>query len=107
MDMNSYQQWTETTAVYPNSLGLTYATLGLGGEAGEVVDLMKKSLRNDGPLDSILDKYHDKYVEELGDVLYYLARCAHHVGVSLSFVAARNQEKLEARKAQRELKERN
>ena len=40
---DSYQQWTRTTALYPGNgekktFGVAYLAVGLGGEAGEVVD---------------------------------------------------------------------
>lgn len=59
------------------------ARLGLAGEAGEVLDLFKKSIRNKTPLP--LDKVHD----ELGDVLFYVMQVAFTTpGISLNRVFA-------------------
>lgn len=49
---------------------------GLGGEAGEVLDIMKKHVR-----DRKLDKSHLK--EELSDTLFYLTSIANHHGWTL------------------------
>ncbi len=51
LTLNHYQQQTAKTAVYPGQgtlLGLTYTLLGLAGEAGETVEQLKKSFRDDG-----------------------------------------------------------
>lgn len=45
----------------------TTIQLGLIGEAGEVADLVKKSLERGAPID------RDRMIEELGDVLWYVA----------------------------------
>ena len=42
MDMNEYQEFTRTTAVYPKHSAVAYLGLGLAGEAGEVADKVKK-----------------------------------------------------------------
>jgi len=50
MDFTEYQEKAAVTAVYPgqNSLiGLTYAALGLNGEAGELGELVKKLWRDE------------------------------------------------------------
>lgn len=67
------------------------AAMGLAGEAGEVVDLLKKHLYHGHSLD------RDKLTKELGDCLWYLAVLAHLNGVDLADVAAANVVKLRAR----------
>lgn len=70
------------------------AVLGLTGEAGEVAELVKKAL------------FHGKHVfslevlNEMGDVLYYLAVLAHEYGFPLSDVAQHNADKLRLRHPQ-------
>lgn len=65
--------------------------LGLAGEAGEVADLIKKTLGHGHALESaVLQK-------ELGDVLWYLAVLAKHFGMSLDGIAAANIHKLRLR----------
>lgn len=90
-DLDKYQEWTQTTAIYPVDIGLYYCGLGLAGEAGEVAEKIKKKAR-----DGVLDV--DALRLELGDVLYYLARIATETGIRFSDVAFANIEKLEGRK---------
>lgn len=67
-------------------------TTGLGGEAGEVQELIKKAVRG---------RYEPDRRElalELGDVLYYLTKLAHRYGLTLADLRRINREKLEARR---------
>lgn len=65
--------------------------LGLAGEVGEVVELIKKDRFQAQPLDPA------KLCLELGDVLWYLTDLAHQYGLSLADVAEANSRKLRAR----------
>jgi NTP pyrophosphatase (non-canonical NTP hydrolase) len=65
--------------------------LGLAGEAGEYVELIKKWAYHSNPLDP------EKAAKELGDVLWYVAVAAHTIGFDLSDIAARNVAKLRER----------
>lgn len=93
-----YAERAGATARYPGrgEGNLTYPTLGLTGEAGEVAEKVKKILRDQGG--EIGDK-RELLVKELGDVLWYVAALAHELGVSLDSVALGNLEKLESRRA--------
>jgi NTP pyrophosphatase (non-canonical NTP hydrolase) len=71
---------------------LTIMALGLGGEAGEVQEHIKKYIR-DGKLD------RDALIKELGDVIYYWARLCVFFDVSPSDVMDINATKLLDRKA--------
>jgi NTP pyrophosphatase (non-canonical NTP hydrolase) len=62
-------------------------TSGLGGETGEVLEKLKKIVR-DGQLDS------DGLKKELGDVLYYLTYITLAFGFTLDDVIKTNVEKL-------------
>ena len=67
------------------------AALGLSGEVGEVVELVKKDLYHSRPVDvSALQS-------EMGDVVFYLAVLAHEYGIDLGEVMAQNVAKLRAR----------
>lgn len=66
-------------------------SLGIAGEAGEVADLTKKLFFHGH------DFVKQKFILELGDVLWYVARMASLLGVSLEDVAKANVEKLRAR----------
>jgi NTP pyrophosphatase (non-canonical NTP hydrolase) len=70
---------------------LLLGVVGLCGEAGEVANHVKKHLFHGEPLDRA------RVIEELGDVLWYLAHLADQVGSSLEEVASSNVQKLERR----------
>ena len=91
----AYQQCALRT-LYPDlttdkRLGL--CGLGLPGEVGEVVDLIKKFLyhRNGKPLDV------EKLTRELGDMLWYFAVLLDTIGLTFEDVMMANVAKLEAR----------
>jgi NTP pyrophosphatase (non-canonical NTP hydrolase) len=97
MEMDTYQTATDETAIYPGRLslnGLLYTTIGLAGEMGEFANIVKKVLR-----DGATDEKREKLKDELGDVLWYITRCAVELGLSLEEVADHNIQKLRARKA--------
>lgn len=68
-----------------------FMSLALAGEAGELANRTKKVFFHGHPYDQ------EKVVEELGDLLWYIAIYASEIGVSLSEVASRNLKKLNAR----------
>lgn len=70
---------------------LTLGALGLAGETGEVVDVIKKHLYHDRPLDK------DAILKELGDVAWYLATLCTALDFRLSDVLEANIAKLKAR----------
>lgn len=70
---------------------LSIMTMGLSGETGEVVEKIKKLLR-DGTYDE------ENIVKELGDVVYYWARLCRFFGKQPSEVIAVNVDKLTSRK---------
>lgn len=88
---DAYQDFTDTTAIYPKSQGLAYLAMGLTSEAGEVAGKVKKFIR-DGHLDE------EDLAKELGDVLWYVAQLASHLDLYLSEVAQNNVDKLTDRK---------
>lgn len=68
---------------------------GLTEEAGEVAGLFKREMR-DLPKDR-LRCTREHYVEELGDVLWYMVGVAHTHGISLQEIWDYNIKKLEDR----------
>lgn len=73
----------------------TCMILGLAEEAGEVAGLSKRVFR-DFPKDRERAT-HDNFVDELGDVLWYLAACCATQGTSLDEIWEHNIQKLKAR----------
>ena len=93
MTINEYQQLAMTTLnpALSEKEVLTNAVMGLCGESGEVIDLVKKHLHQGHPLD------REKLVKELGDVAWYLAEAATALGVPLEEILQGNIDKLRAR----------
>lgn len=97
MNLSDYQNKALTTALYPN-MGSNpyYPALGLGGEVGEVLNKVKKIMRDhDG---QITDEYREALKKELGDVLWYVAALASELDLDLDEIAQLNLEKLASRK---------
>ncbi len=107
MNLKEYQKRVEEFAVYPDSgkgsiQAVTYTALGLNGEAGEFAEVLKKVMRDSyGNIDS---KAKQAFAKELGDVFWYLARCAAELGFDLENIASANIEKLTSRKERGVLK---
>ena len=72
-------------------LNVTYAAMGMCGEAGEVSELIKKYAYHGHTIDT------EHLARELGDVLWYVSYMAHLFGYSLGEIMAMNQEKLAKR----------
>lgn len=93
MTINEYQQAALRTA--NKSLTpieqLTNGLMGLNGEAGEAIDILKKHLFQGHELDS------EHMAKELGDVAWYLAVSANAIGYDLETVMQMNVDKLKAR----------
>jgi NTP pyrophosphatase (non-canonical NTP hydrolase) len=95
---NNYQQATAQTAKYPPDQALEYLSLGIASEAGEVAGKMKKWIR-DGDSKMTREEWVQAMSSEIGDVLWYSARLADELGLSLSQIAEDNMDKLLDRKA--------
>ena len=93
MTINEYQKLAMTTLNPELSRKdvLINGDMGLCGEAGEAIDIVKKHLHQGHKLDK------DKLVKELGDIAWYLAETATALDVSLEEVLERNIDKLKAR----------
>ncbi len=101
MTLNQYQQGALKTALYPREHAIVYPTLGLNGEAGEVADKVKKTIRDfDGDFDP---ERRRAIAMELGDVMWYAATLAHDLGYTLSEIAEMNLAKLQSRVARGKL----
>jgi NTP pyrophosphatase (non-canonical NTP hydrolase) len=96
MDFSEYQALSRRTATYPQvGDDMTYPALGLCGEAGEVAEKVKKTIRDDGGV--LTDERRDALARELGDVLWYTAQLATEAGLDLERIAQDNLDKLLSR----------
>jgi len=95
MTFNEYQDACHETAIYPREVALAYLSLGLAGEAGELANKVKKIYRDHGG--QISAGVAAGLVDELGDLAWYLAELARHLGYTLEEVAAWNIAKLRQR----------
>lgn len=93
MTINEYQQAALRTAnkTLTPVKQLTDGLMGLNGEAGEAIDILKKHLFQGHELDS------EHMAKELGDVAWYLAVSANAIGYDLETVMLMNVGKLKAR----------
>ena len=93
MEINEYQKLAMRTLnpeIDKKELILN-ASMGLCGESGEVIDLVKKHLFQGHDLDD------ERLIKELGDVAWYLAEAATALNVDLSEILEKNIKKLENR----------
>ena len=70
------------------------AVLGLGGEAGEIVDQCKKMFYH---TEKPFDFHRAKLVSELGDSLFYHIKFMELMGITVEEALADNRSKLESR----------
>ncbi len=70
---------------------LMHAAVGIAGEAGELLDAVKKLWVYNKPLD------RDNLVEELGDLFFYFVKAMNMNEITFDEVIRKNQEKLRKR----------
>ena len=92
MTPNDYQQAALRTAPgdLPPERLLLNGLMGLNGEAGEAIDILKKHLFQGHELDTA------HMAKELGDVAWYLAVSANAIGYDLETIMQINVDKLKA-----------
>jgi len=96
-DFDDYQKACKKTAIYPGiGNNITYPTIGLMGEAGEVANKIKKIIRDDKS--KVTRQKRDELKDELGDVMWYVAQLSTELGLKFSDVVNGNLEKLLKRK---------
>lgn len=93
MTINEYQKLAMTTLnpELDKKDVLINGVMGLCGESGEVIDIVKKHLAQGHALDK------EKIIKELGDVAWYMAEIATVLDVELEDVLVQNIEKLKKR----------
>ena len=93
MTINEYQSLAMTTLnpnLDPKDV-LINGVMGLCGESGEAIDIVKKHLHQGHPLDK------EKLAKELGDIAWYLAETAYALGIPLEDILQANIDKLRKR----------
>ena len=93
MTINEYQKLAMTTlnpALSEKDV-LINGVMGLCGESGEAIDIVKKHLAQGHELD------REGLIKELGDIAWYLAETAYALDVPLEEVFRRNLDKLKSR----------
>ena len=93
MEANEYHKLAMTTlnpALSKQDV-LVNAVMGLCGESGEAIDIVKKHLHQGHELDK------EKLLKELGDIAWYLAEAAYALDTPLDQVLQSNIDKLRAR----------
>ena len=93
MTINEYQTLAMTTLNPELSKKdvLINGVMGLCGEAGEAIDIVKKHLHQGHELDK------DKLAKELGDIAWYLAETAWALDIPLEGILQGNIDKLKKR----------
>ena len=93
MTINEYQKLAMATLNPDLSRKdvLINGVMGLCGESGEAIDIVKKWLAQGHELDK------DKLIKELGDIAWYLAETAYALDVPLEDVLQSNIDKLKKR----------
>ena len=93
MTPNEYQKLAMTTLnpQLSHKDVLINAVMGLCGESGEAIDIVKKHLHQGHDLD------REKLIKELGDIAWYLAEAATALDTDLETIFEKNIEKLKAR----------
>lgn len=96
--MQMFVEYAEKAALFQKREGLTWASIGLASEAGEVCGEVKKYIEREG--ESLTADRREALVLELGDTLWFLTTICNELGVPLQTVAARNIDKLVKRHGQ-------
>lgn len=93
MEINDYQRLAMTTLnpALDKKDVLINSVMGLCGESGEAIDIVKKWLAQGHELDRA------RLAKELGDVAWYLAEAATALGIPLEDILRANLDKLKAR----------
>ena len=93
MTINEYQRFSMTTLnpELDKKNVLINGVMGLCGESGEAIDIVKKWLAQGHELDK------EKLAKELGDIAWYLAETAYALEIPLEDILQANIDKLRKR----------
>ena len=100
MDSSMYKQLAMRTCGYARTNKdivenfndeITNAVMGLCGESGECIDIVKKYIHQGHKFDQ------EKFIDELGDVLWYVAEACDAMRIPMDTVMQHNIDKLRKR----------
>jgi NTP pyrophosphatase (non-canonical NTP hydrolase) len=93
LNFKEYQEKAlKTKGKYNDSLDqMINGVMGLNGEAGEVIDMVKKYMYQGHGLSK------EEVIDELGDTLWYINLIANSINMSLEDIAKYNIDKLQKR----------
>jgi len=106
MDFNEYQIECRKTDVGTSAQdcikpGWLYYVLGVAGEAGEMVEKIKKLFRDKNGI--IDDEFIQAVIKEMGDIQWYMARLADKFNIKFNEIPVANISKLSSRKKRNKL----
>lgn len=125
MDIKEYQEKTKETAVYYRwfsgirvfevndgntthnenqeiEMDWLYPVIGLAGETGELLNKLKKIIRDGANQQS--KEFKQKISDEIGDIMWYVSQTCNEFGLDLEEILCKNIEKLQSRKKRGVLK---
>lgn len=88
---NGYIELLERLKDNPGMMRLIHMSMGMAGETGEAVDIVKKAVMYNTSID------RDKLLKEFGDILWYMGNALEEVGSSFEEVMQMNHDKLSKR----------
>ena len=92
MELNKYQELAQRTSNGKSNYDkIENGCMGMCGEAGETIDILKKHKHQGHQLDV------EKLIDEAGDCLWYIAELASGLGITLEGIAKHNIAKLAKR----------
>lgn len=96
-ELEEYQDWVKEN-VYGESFGVQLLIMSnaFGGEAGELMNVIKKVYRDDAGV--VTETRRQDLISELGDNLWYLAAICNELGVTLDEVIEHNIQKINKRR---------
>jgi NTP pyrophosphatase (non-canonical NTP hydrolase) len=122
VNFKEYQKKSHATAIYPKvhyevdeheinagasqidieNAYFVYPAMGLSGEVGELLNKLKKIIRD--KMDANSQDFKDSIGKEIGDCLWYIAELATVFDLDLGEIAEQNIEKLAKRKEDDKIK---
>lgn len=94
-ELEEYQEFVKSSRKQNDKeYFVTYPVIGMCAEAGEVLEIIQKGIRKD-QMD--WENQVDKFRDELGDVIWYLACVCNDLGITIDEVIEHNIDKLRKR----------